>query len=150
MTALVHLACHALSDPEGLTGGLVLTGGEPLAVADIVRLNVAGGRMAFLSACGAAQGSVTILDQAIHVCSAFQLAGYSDVVGTLWPVADGVAYALTEDVHTRLSFRGQPVPPCSTVPLQSTRAASMQTSSSTWPLPRRSRMQSIIASGSSW
>ncbi len=101
---LVHLACHALSDLEGLTGGrLLLAGGEPLAVADIARLNVPGGRMAFLSACGTAQGSVTIVDQAVHVCSAFQLAGYSDVVGTLWPVADGVAYALTEDVYTRLS-----------------------------------------------
>ncbi|WP_188195972.1 CHAT domain-containing protein [Nonomuraea sp. SYSU D8015] len=87
-----------------LTGGrLMLAGEEPLAVADIARLNVPEGRMAFLSACGTAQGSITILDQAIHICSAFQLAGYSDVIGTLWPVADGVAYGLTEDVYTRLS-----------------------------------------------
>ncbi|MFI9837772.1 CHAT domain-containing protein [Nonomuraea sp. NPDC051941] len=101
---LIHFACHALSDLDGLTGGrLMLAGEEPLAVADIARLNVPEGRMAFLSACGTAQGSTTILDQAIHICSAFQLAGYSDVIGTFWPVADGVAYVLTEDVYTRLS-----------------------------------------------
>lgn len=42
------------------------------------------------------------MDQAIHICAAFQVAGYTDVIGTLWPVADGIACVLTEDVYGRL------------------------------------------------
>jgi CHAT domain-containing protein len=80
---IAHFACHAVSDLAGLTGGRLVLADGPLAVTDIARLNVPDGRLAFLSVCGTAQGSIEVLDQAIHICTAFQIAGYSDVIGTL-------------------------------------------------------------------
>jgi CHAT domain-containing protein len=44
-------------------------------------------QLAFLSACQTARNPARdLLDEAIHLASAFQLAGYPHVVGTLWSV----------------------------------------------------------------
>ncbi|GCE02286.1 CHAT domain-containing protein [Embleya hyalina] len=43
---------------------------------------------AFLSACSTARPSGRPADEAIHLASAFQLAGYRHVIGTLWRIGD--------------------------------------------------------------
>jgi tetratricopeptide (TPR) repeat protein len=88
-----HFACHAVHDSAApSSSGLLLHDGL-LPVTRIGALRLAGAELAYLSACSTAQGSWQHADEVIHLSSAFQLAGYRHVVGTLWPVDDAVASA---------------------------------------------------------
>jgi hypothetical protein len=88
----VHFACHATTDPVlPSKSALMVHGAEPLTVADIAKLDLSRAELAFLSACTTTRSAADLTDESIHLTSAFQLAGYRHVVGTLWPVADPVA-----------------------------------------------------------
>jgi CHAT domain-containing protein len=70
-----HFACHGaaeIGDPS--TSRLFLHDG-PLSVVDVVRLRLADAELAFLSACETARPGGRLVDEAIHLASAFQLAG---------------------------------------------------------------------------
>ncbi len=56
--------------------------------------------LAFLSACETAQPGARLADEAIHLASAFSLAGYRHVIGTLWPVGDQHAVDIADDIYT--------------------------------------------------
>ncbi|WP_261570435.1 CHAT domain-containing tetratricopeptide repeat protein [Frankia gtarii] len=104
-----HFACHGYADPENPSASrLLLTDHEenPLTVADIIGLRLAGARLAFLSACETGRPGVRLADEAIHLASAFQLAGYQHVIATLWPVGDTPAAALADAVYTALGISG--------------------------------------------
>lgn len=50
------------------------------------------GTLAYQSACETAlTGKARLLDEAIHLTSAFQLADYPHVIGTPWPIDDEIA-----------------------------------------------------------
>ncbi|BCJ75767.1 hypothetical protein CS0771_53110 [Catellatospora sp. IY07-71] len=105
---LVHFACHAFTDVTAVASGRLLLQDGPLGVVDIDQLRIPDGWLAYLSACATAQGSVELLDETIHLTSAFQLAGYAHVVGTLWPTSDRTAAALATAFYTGLRA-GSPV-----------------------------------------
>jgi len=46
--------------------------------------------------------STNLVDENIHLASAFQLAGFPHVVATLWRVADRVAAGLANDFYAAL------------------------------------------------
>ncbi|NMO53410.1 CHAT domain-containing protein [Actinoplanes sp. TBRC 11911] len=50
--------------------------------------------------------SETIPDEAIHISTAFQLAGYVSVVAILWQVVDRVATTFAAEVCRRLTTSG--------------------------------------------
>jgi CHAT domain-containing protein len=64
------------------------------------------GVLAFLSACSTARPDDRLADEAIHLASAFQLAGYRHVVGTLWPISDSHAVRLADDFYAELASAG--------------------------------------------
>ncbi|MDI2130510.1 CHAT domain-containing protein [Yinghuangia seranimata] len=97
--ASVHFACHAASDPDDPSGGHLLLYDGPLSVLDVSALDLSGARLAVLSACETSLGAHRIPDEGLHLVSAFQLAGYRQVVGTLWQVNDLVARLVAEDLH---------------------------------------------------
>jgi CHAT domain-containing protein len=87
----VHFACHALSNLEDPSQSYVELHDHavrPLTVADVASLRLTDARLAFLSACSTYQGGLALADEAIHLGSAFQLAGYRHVIATLWPTLD--------------------------------------------------------------
>jgi tetratricopeptide (TPR) repeat protein len=85
----VHFACHAVEDPLHAAGtGLVLAD-QVLSIQELIAERGIGGELAYLSACSTSRSSRNP-DELIHLASAFQLAGYRHVVGTLWPVADDI------------------------------------------------------------
>ncbi|MFD9516169.1 CHAT domain-containing protein [Streptomyces sp. NPDC059979] len=101
-TTLAHFACHAdalLSDPSG--SHLRLSDGI-LPVREIARLRLDGAHLAYLSACSTARGGSDLADEAIHICSAFQLAGFRHVIGTLWPILDEAGYLAATSVYRDL------------------------------------------------
>ena len=74
------------------------------------RLDLRGAEFAFLAACGTAAASRRLTDEAIHVTSAFQLAGFRRVVGTLWPVSDAAAAVLANRFYRSVTRRGTTSP----------------------------------------
>lgn len=104
-----HFACHGhsdLSDPS--SGHLLLADHQtrPLTVADLAGVRLDGAEIAFLSACSTARPGARLADEAIHLASAFQLAGYRHVIGTLWPIGDRHAVDIADLVYTAVSGGG--------------------------------------------
>jgi hypothetical protein len=106
--AWVHVACHATTDvADPSASRLALTGGD-LSVVDVGRIRVPGAHFAYLSACGTARGGDVLSDEVIHIASAFQLAGYPHVIGTLWPIVDDVAARIATDLYAGLAPAADP------------------------------------------
>jgi hypothetical protein len=103
--AVVHFACHAGSDPEDLSASRLLLSDGDLQINDIAALRLDNAELAYLSACGTARGSASpaLADEAVHLASAFQLAGYSQSVATLWEVGDAFAATAAAVFHRVLA-----------------------------------------------
>jgi tetratricopeptide (TPR) repeat protein len=106
----VHFACHAASDLNDPSAGyLELHGRVPLAVSAITALHLSDAEFAFLGACSTYQGGATLADEALHLGGAFLLAGYRQVIATLWPIKDTrPAARVTRAVHEAVSGPGGP------------------------------------------
>jgi CHAT domain-containing protein len=101
--AWAHFACHGWSDLNSPSeSNLALHDGN-LSVLKLSRLHIDDAELAFLSACSTQHGHPTLADEAIHIASAFQLIGYTHVIGTLWPIGVRTAMDLTRDVYTTLN-----------------------------------------------
>jgi tetratricopeptide (TPR) repeat protein len=98
-----HFACHAVTDPHDPAASRLLLHDGALAVPDVSRLHLQDAGLAYLSACGTAHGGIRMLDEALHISSAFQLAGYTHVIGSLWPIADDVSRDLADRTYTELA-----------------------------------------------
>ncbi|WP_079001707.1 CHAT domain-containing protein [Streptomyces sp. AS58] len=102
---VAHFACHSTVDDESPgESGLVLHDHDrrPFTVADISRLHLADAELAFLSACSTMESGMPLLDESLHITSAFVLAGYRQVIGTLWPIIDFGAAQLTAAFYSAL------------------------------------------------
>ncbi|TMR21986.1 CHAT domain-containing protein [Nonomuraea turkmeniaca] len=99
---VAHFACHASSDPYNPSASHLLLHDGPLSVTEISRLRLDDAELAYLSACATARGSARLADEAIHLASAFQLAGYAQAVATLWEIGDHVAATMAADFHREL------------------------------------------------
>ena len=99
----VHFAGHAVSDINDPSAGYLELADRrvrPLTVADVFSLHLNHAELAYLSACSTYQGGSALADEAIHLGSAFQLAGYRHVIATLWPTLDSPpARRIAESVH---------------------------------------------------
>ena len=115
---IVHFACHGPSNSsELLQNQLVLEDWETdlLTVADITALNLEKAQLAYLSACHATSNQVPgLLDEAVHLTGACQLAGFPYVIGTLWRIDEehsaGVAgdvYAMTKDGAIKVALSSE-------------------------------------------
>ncbi len=102
-----HFACHAHADLASPSASYLLLDDhqhKPLTVTDITRMRL-GADLAFLSACATADPG-ELPDEAIHLTSAFQLAGYRHVIGTLWPIADETAVEFARRLYKNLVGTG--------------------------------------------
>ncbi|GGT84440.1 CHAT domain-containing protein [Streptomyces coeruleorubidus] len=100
-----HFACHGYSDPDNPSDShLALHDHDraPLRVLDLSRLRLRNAEFAFLSACDTARTTARLSDEALHPLAAFQIAGFSQVVGTLWRVDDVVAPAFSRQLYGKL------------------------------------------------
>jgi CHAT domain-containing protein len=59
--------------------------------------------LAFLSPCSTAEVTVPeFAEEGLHLTSAFQLAGFAHVVGSLWPVDDNICVDVAQKFYERL------------------------------------------------
>lgn len=106
---IAHFACHGLSDRADSAASRLLLhdhATRPLTVAAVSGLHLPGADLAYLSACSTSDTSPLMTDEALHITSAFQLAGYRHVIGTLWPADDSAAATIAEAVYTHLTDGG--------------------------------------------
>ena len=91
---IFHFAGHGKSDPLNPSASCLLLNDwivNPLTVEDLrnSRFQDSPPFLGYLSACSTSANNVDKLnEESIHLVSAFQLAGFRHVVGTLWEVSD--------------------------------------------------------------
>ena len=98
-----HFACHATTDLAHPSDSRLMLHDGALRVRDLSTLHVASASLAFLSACTTAFGGSSLPDETIHISSAFQLAGYPSVIGTLWNVTDRISLKIAELTYAGLA-----------------------------------------------
>ncbi|KAH0563243.1 hypothetical protein GP486_002188 [Trichoglossum hirsutum] len=110
---IAHFACHGVSDPvDPSRSGLILQTAristeEPrqdiLSVREVSQAHLSRAEIAYLSACSTAQNKVERLsDEALHVVSGFQVAGFRHVIGCLWPSDDEVCVDVAKSFYSEL------------------------------------------------
>jgi CHAT domain-containing protein len=103
---LAHFACHGVNDAaDPSLSRLLLQDHQTsaLTVAAITGLHLDRVRLAYLSACETAlTAHLPLIDEVIHLASAFQLAGYPHVIGTLWSIDDAVAASIATTFYDTL------------------------------------------------
>ncbi|TDD19711.1 CHAT domain-containing protein [Nonomuraea diastatica] len=107
---IAHFACHATTVPGDPSGSHLVLHDGPLTALEISSRHLSGLHLAYLSACSTSETDPAFADEAIHVATAFQLAGYTHVIGTLWPIADNVAPEIADLFHANLALDGQASP----------------------------------------
>jgi CHAT domain len=104
--SIAHFACHGFSDPADPSKSLLLLhdhSTDPFTVASLAPVELGRAQLAYLSACETAvTGNTELMDEAIHLTTAFQLAGFPHVIGTLWEINDELAVTIAGTFYTRL------------------------------------------------
>lgn len=107
---IAHFACHGTNNPADPSSSRLLLHDHrdaPLTVSALGSAHLEHARLAYLSACDTALSTSTqLIDEAIHLASAFQLAGYPHVIGTLWAIDDYVAVQIAETFYAALIEKG--------------------------------------------
>ncbi|KAK3844562.1 MAG: CHAT domain-containing protein [Linnemannia gamsii] len=109
---IVHFSCHGIVDYDFPAQSLLLTSDwktDPLTTARLQALSSKSSkahsesRLAFLSACFAANGGIeNQQDENIHLASSMQHAGFSNVVGSTWYVNEEAALAVVKGFYEKL------------------------------------------------
>ncbi|RFU25267.1 hypothetical protein B7463_g11074, partial [Scytalidium lignicola] len=113
---IAHFASHGRTnhiDPS--SSGLILqrkdeTGNavqDVLTVHALSEINLQYAQLAYLSACSTAENKAAALaDEAIHIVSGFQAAGFPHVIGCLWPSVDKVCVEVARGFYASLVEQG--------------------------------------------
>ena len=106
-SAIAHFACHGHTDLADPSQSRLLLHDHlrnPLTVAALASFSLDHARLAYLSACSTARiADARLLDEAIHLTSAFQLAGFPHVIGTLWEIDDEIAVEIADSFYAALT-----------------------------------------------
>ena len=105
LCSVAHFACHGEVDPDPSKSRLLLRDWESnsFSVGVIAQQNIQHARLAYISACQAATNhDLKLLNESIHLTSAFQLAGFPSVIGTLWQINDKRSIEISKFVYRAL------------------------------------------------
>ena len=106
--SIAHFACHGQNDPADPSQSRLLLHDyrqDPLTVAALGPLALDHAQLALLSACSTARATNSrLLDEAIHLASAFQMAGFPHVIGTLWEIDDEIAVEIARAFYSTISY----------------------------------------------
>ncbi|MDX3072289.1 CHAT domain-containing protein [Streptomyces sp. MI02-7b] len=97
----VHFACHGVSDTADPSESHLALHGGTLSVGEVSRQELRYAELAVLLACHTAHTGL-LPDEAVHLASAFQVAGYPQVVGALWEAGDTASAVLAGRLYAAL------------------------------------------------
>jgi hypothetical protein len=104
---IAHFSCHGIAHPADPSQSRLLLHDhqqDPLTVAALASITLNQAQLAYLSACGTARATrPRLLDESIHLASAFQLAGFPNVIGTLWEIDDNLAVQIAVDFYAAIT-----------------------------------------------
>lgn len=115
---IAHLACHGVADRRDPANSRLILHDHlmcPLTMHDITQLHLRSAQLAYLSACSTTDVNTLQVDEATQLTAAFQLAGYRNVIGTLWPISDRAAVEMAREVYGTLTKGGTTPPALDTV-----------------------------------
>lgn len=99
----VHLACHALPDQQRPYESWFALHDGPFTMEHIIQCDLKNPEFAFLSCCHPTVGDEEEFpDEAIHLASMMQFAGFQSVIGTMWAVDDGTTEKITSTFYEHL------------------------------------------------
>jgi tetratricopeptide (TPR) repeat protein len=105
--SIAHFACHGYNDPADPSQSRLLLHDheqDPLTVAALAPVALDHAQLAYLSACSTARATNSqLLDEAIHLASAFQMAGFPHVIGTLWELNDKIAVEIARTLYNAIT-----------------------------------------------
>ena len=107
--SMFHFAGHGHSDSTNPSQSALLLSDGRLTVESIMETDIAKEQpfLAYLSACETGQVLVErLLDEALHLTAAFQLAGFRHVIGTLWQVYDETCVKMAEYFYNWIKEHG--------------------------------------------
>lgn len=110
--SIFHFAGHGHTDPDDPLQSCLVLGdqkSEPLTVGSLFDIDLRRKPpfLAYLSACGTSQvNDQTLVDESIHLISAYQLAGFRHVIGTLWAVHDEMCVDMARLVYEGMRDEG--------------------------------------------
>ncbi|KAF8122961.1 TPR-like protein [Boletus edulis] len=101
-TEWVHFACHGLPNRiRPFESAFTLHDGH-LTIERIMRCEPENPQFAYLSACHTTVGDEESPDEAIHLASAMQFAGFRSVIGTMWAVDDAETDKITSTFYKHM------------------------------------------------
>lgn len=110
---VAHFACHGATDLDDPSNSkLILNDHDtaPLTVGKINELELRQAELAYLSACETSITSIGLADESVHITAACYLAGYRQVIGTLWSITDRAGHDIAVGFYRRLSSDGTSPP----------------------------------------
>jgi tetratricopeptide (TPR) repeat protein len=105
----VHFACHGVGDMADPARSMLQVGDhedDPLTISDVAALSLGRAQFAYLSACETARTAPTLANEALHLVTAFGMAGFPQVIGSLWSIDDGAAFSIAQQVYECLAPPG--------------------------------------------
>jgi hypothetical protein len=102
----VHFSVHGVIDTiTPLDSGLELHDGR-LTIRHLSTLRLRRAEWVFLSACSTYQGAPGIPDEGITLGTAFQNAGFGQVIATLWPISDSHSLPIVRGIYDHVISHG--------------------------------------------
>ncbi|OJJ72522.1 hypothetical protein ASPBRDRAFT_84245, partial [Aspergillus brasiliensis CBS 101740] len=99
---IFHFAGHGIVDAvDASQSSLVLADGHlTVSALQSLRLHLDPPQLAYLSACNTGVNpSSQLVDEGIHLMGACQIAGFQNVIGTLWKVSDAFSVNIAREVY---------------------------------------------------
>ena len=98
----IHFACHARQNThEPLKSKFTLYDGD-LELSEIIKKQLVGADLAYLSACETSTGDEKLSEEAVHLAAGMLAAGYRGVVATMWSISDRHSSQVAEDFYAKL------------------------------------------------
>jgi tetratricopeptide (TPR) repeat protein len=98
----VHFACHGAVDFTHPSESCLELADGPLTVTDLTARRLPHGELVFLSACTTALPGQSLPNEPIHLAGACQLAGFRQVIASLWEINDEYAADLAKRFYMEL------------------------------------------------
>jgi CHAT domain-containing protein len=100
----VHVACRSMIDRMDPGNSSLLLWDGHLTVAELASLRLGSAELAYLSSdCTAAAGNPRLPVEFTSLAASLQLAGYRNVIATLWGVGDRVAARVATRIYESLA-----------------------------------------------
>ncbi|CEJ60618.1 hypothetical protein PMG11_09187 [Penicillium brasilianum] len=111
---IAHFACHGSSDMLDPSNSFLAlhrksdSAPDHLTVQRISESNLGQAWLAYLSACSTAENRVSELaDEALHLASGFQVAGFAHTVASMWPSSDDICAQVASVFYRELIVKGE-------------------------------------------